>query len=118
MHLQIFKANPHASSATEIISPKEQDGIRMNNSQEFTEGAKVDVLSSSGGTGGDSHRIINEAPLEHESDNEQIKVVEEKKSRSALSQISCVSLSASDEDAALLLTIHSERCDKDKNKHK
>lgn len=41
----------------------------MNNSQEFIEGAKVDVLSSSGGTGGDSGRIINEAPIEHESDN-------------------------------------------------
>jgi hypothetical protein len=44
--------------------------MKMNNSQENIEGAKVDVLSSSGGTGGDSNRIINEAPIEHESDNQ------------------------------------------------
>jgi hypothetical protein len=90
----------------------------MNNSQEFIDGAKVDILSSSGGTGGDSNRIINEAPIEHESDNEHLKIMEQKKSKSALSQISCVSLSGSDEDAAMLMTIHSERCEMDKNKHK
>ena len=94
--------------------------MRMNNSQEFIESAKVDVLSSSGGTGGDSNRIINEAPIEHESDNDQQLAVEEKKCkpRSTKSQISCVSLSVSDEDVAMLLTIKSERCDKDKTKHK